>query len=84
MNKWTMVVVAIILASFLRMAATEGAPPKRAKFYDFSEQVIDGQIKKPTASYTDARKKARFGRLLRLKKSFLPKLFSSSKERVFK
>jgi hypothetical protein len=56
----------------------------RSKFYDFNEQIIDGEIRKPTALYTDARTRARFDRLLRLKKSFLPELFRTSKNRVFK
>jgi hypothetical protein len=63
------------------------APPKKdakSKFYDFSDQVIDGEIKRPTALYTDARQKAKFGRLLKLKKSFLPQLFITSKDRIFK
>ena len=59
-------------------------PSPRSKFYDFSEQLIDGEIKKPTSLYTDARKSVKFDRLLRLKKSFLPKLFDTAKDRVFK
>ena len=63
----------------------DAAPPKspRAKFYDFSEQVIDGQIKKPTALYTDSRQKVKFNRLLKLKKSFLPDVLESAKDPVF-
>ena len=63
------------------------APPKnnaRSKFYDFNEQVIDGEIKKPTALYTNARQQVKFDRLLKLKKSFLPQLFDTAKEKVFK
>jgi len=60
------------------------SPSPRSKFYDFSEQLIDGEIKKPTSLYTDARKSVKFDRLLRLKKSFLPKLFDTAKDRVFK
>ena len=56
----------------------------KAKFYDFGEMLIDGEIKKPTALYTDARQKVRFDRLLSLKKSFLPALIESSKDKVFK
>jgi len=56
----------------------------KSKFYDFSDQLIDGQIKKPTTLYTDARQMVKFDRLLKLKKSFLPKLFDTAKERVFK
>jgi len=56
----------------------------RSKFYDFSEQLIDGEIKKPTTLYTNARQQVKFDRLLSLKKSFLPKLFATAKEMVFK
>jgi|TARA_R100000008_G_scaffold74044_1_gene52701 hypothetical protein len=60
-------------------------PPKsNAKFYDFSEQVIDGQIKRPTALYTDARQKVKFDRLLKLKKSFLPEMLKTAKDPIFK
>jgi len=67
--------------------SAHAAPPKKStksKFYDFGEQMIDGEIRKPTALYTDARQKAKFSRLLELKKSFLPKLFATSKEKIFK
>ena len=47
------------------------APPKKSKFYDFGDQLIDGKINKPTALYTDSRTKVKFDRLLKLKKSFL-------------
>jgi hypothetical protein len=43
-------------------------PPEKSKFYDFNEQVIDGEIKKPTTLYTNARQKVRFERLLKFKK----------------
>ena len=59
------------------------AQPK-AKFYDFNEQLIDGNIKKPTTLYTNARQAVKFERLLKLKKSFLPQLFDTAKERVFR
>mgnify|MGYP003663928554 CR=1 FL=1 len=72
----------LILLSFASQALAK--PPAKSKFYDFSEQLIDGQINKPTALYTDARQKVKFDRLLRLKKSFLGKLFETSKEKVFK
>ena len=62
-----------------------GAKPKtKAKFYDFNEQLIDGQISKPTTLYTDAREQVKFERLLKLKKRFLNDLFDTAKERVFK
>tara|TARA_B100000131_G_scaffold316638_1_gene357070 strand:+ start:8203 stop:8478 length:276 start_codon:yes stop_codon:yes gene_type:complete len=63
-------------------SAFAGQP--KAKFYDFNEQLIDGDIKKPTTLYTNAREAVKFERLLKLKKSFLPQLFDTAKERVFR
>ena len=74
-----LVVVAITL-----FASTALAQQPKSKFYDFGEQVIDGEIKKPTALYVDTKKKVKFKRLLSLKKSFLSQIGESSKERVFK
>ena len=73
---------------FMMVASTAlTVPPKnkaRSKFYDFNEQIIDGEIKKPTTLYTNARERVKFDRLLKLKKSFLPQLFDTAKEKVFK
>lgn len=60
------------------------AKEPKSKFYDFNDQLIDGIVKKPSTLYTDARSKVKFDRLLKLKKSFLPKLFNTAKEKVFK
>ena len=72
-------VVALVFFTSPAMAAS----PK-AKFYDFSDQLIDGEIKKPTTLYTDSRGQVKFDRLLSLKKSFIKALLATSKERVFK
>jgi hypothetical protein len=74
-----------VLAVFL-LGSTEvsSKTPLKSKFYDFNDQIIDGEVKKPTTLYTDAREKVRFDRLLRLKKSFLPRLFQTAKDKVFK
>ena len=74
----------IVLIAMLASSSPAKGSDVRSKFYDFSEQLIDGEIKKPTALYTNARQRVKFDRLLRLKKSFLPKLFSTAKEKVFK
>jgi len=75
----------IFFLTILGALSAFAAPPNgKSKFYDFNDQVIDGQIRRPTGLYATARNKARFNRLLRLKKSFLPRLFATSKERVFK
>jgi len=82
--KFRIFLVTIFTSVALSISA---APPKnneKSRFYDFEEQLIDGEIRTPTFLYTSARQQARFDRLLSLKKSFLPRLFSTSKERVFK
>ena len=76
---------AIFIAVFVLLgneALAQKSP--KPKFYDFSEQIIDGEIKKPTALYTDSKKKVKFDRLLKLKKSFIPELMKTSEERTFK
>ncbi len=73
--------VALSLGAFTGLAH---ANEPKSKFYDFSDQLIDGEIKKPTALYTDSRDKVKFDKLLNLKKSFMSALLQTSKERVFK
>ena len=73
----------VFIFIFLNVSSIVAKEPK-SKFYDFNEQLIDGEIKKPTTLYMDSREKVKFDRLMKLKKSFLPKLFATAKERVFK
>ena len=76
-------VILLIIIFILSISQVLAKSPK-SKFYDFSDQLIDGQIQKPTTLYTDAREKVKFERLLKLKKSFLPQLYDTAKESVFK
>ena len=77
--------VAIFIVLFVMLGNEALAQTKpKSKFYDFGEQVIDGEIKKPTALFTDSKKKVKFDRLLRLKKTFIPDLMETSKERTFR
>jgi len=77
-----------IIFTSVFLTAALAAPPHssktKSKFYDFGEQLIDGQIKEPAGLYSDSREKARFDRLLKLKKSFMNTLFITHKEKVFK
>ena len=60
-------------------------PNVKAKFYDFSEHLIDGYVKKPQALYTDVRREVKFKRLLRLKRDFIKDyLFKTARHPVFK
>jgi len=81
---WKKIFIVIVFTfAIFAVKNTMAATPK-SKFYDFSDQLIDGHIKKPTTLYTDVRDKVKFNRLLRLKKSFLPELFDTAKESVFR
>ena len=76
---------AIFIALFVMLGNEAFAQSKpKSKFYDFGEQVIDGEIKKPTALYTDSKKRVKFDRLLKLKKTFIPELLKTAEERTFK
>ena len=89
MSRYTKLMIVLIIAAIISMflpwlcPEAMGKQPK-SKFYDFNDQIIDGEIKKPTTLYTDARDRVKFDRLMKLKKSFLPKLFTTAKEKVFK
>ena len=76
-----MIIIIFLCASIL---PAFGKPPQKSKFYDFNDQIIDGEIKKPTTIYTEGRKKVEFDRLLKLKRSFLKDLMETSKDKAFK
>jgi len=76
--------ILIFIISFWAFDAVS-KPPIKSKFYDFSDQLIDGEIKKPTALYMDTRQEVKFQRLLKLKRNFLgPYLNKTARDRVFK
>ena len=79
-----LIVTFLYIVLFGQIPTAQAKPPAKSKFYDFNEQIIDGEIRKPQFLYTNARQKAKFDRLLKLKKSFLPRLFQTSKEKTFK
>ena len=56
----------------------------KTKFYNFDDMLIDGALKTPDVLKTEARDKAKFKRLLSLKKSFLPKIRESAEERALR
>ena len=74
----------ILFALGVVLINTANARQPKAKFYDFKDQIVDGELKKPSALYTNSRQKVKFNRLLRLKKSFLNNLYRSAKDKVFK
>ncbi len=75
--------VFVFCACFFTLETSAANSPK-SKFYDFSEQSIDGQRKKPTSLFIDSRQKVKFDRLLMLKKDFMKELLTTAKEKTFK
>ena len=74
----------MIFVGIMLIAGPAESKGPKAKFYDFDQQIIDGELKRPTTLYTDAREMVKFERLLKLKKSFMNELFDTAKERIFK
>ena len=78
-------IISFFIGYFSVREAHAKKPNVKAKFYDFSEQLIDGEIKRPQALYTDVRQKVYFKRLLRLKRNFLDRgLMQDARLPVFK
>ena len=78
------ILLVLFLFGVMSTRCAVAKPKVKAKFYDFSEQLIDGEVKKPQALYTDVRQAAEFKRLLKLKKSFMKDLFDTARLPVFK
>lgn len=67
-------------------APAAGAPAgkEKEKFYNFDDLLIDGEYKKPNALLFTGRDKVKFDRLLKLRKSFIPVILTSDKERALR
>ena len=74
----------ITIAIFMFIPSICFAENPKVKFYDFGDQIINGEMKKPEIDLWSARNKVKFDRLLSLKKTFLPALEESAKSSVFK
>ena len=61
---------ALALALCLTFALSASAKDDRSQFIDFTDQIIKGELQRPTAILFNGRDKIRFKRLLVLKKSF--------------
>ncbi len=57
--------------------ATDKTP---SKFYDMEEQYIPGHVRAPSGLYLGAREKAKFDKLLVLKKNFRAKIVDSQSD----
>lgn len=69
---------------FLFVSFSSHASKDATRFYNFDDLLIDGKVKKPQVLYTDAKQKVKFERLLKLRKSFLPKLEATKKDKTLR
>jgi hypothetical protein len=65
-------------------APAGGSAKEKEKFYNFDDLLIDGEYKKPNALLFTGRDKVKFDRLLKLRKSFVPVILTSDKERALR
>ena len=77
-------VIILTIVLFVLAAGDASAKSNKTKFYDFSDQLINGEIKKPSTIYIDTRTRAKFEKLLRLKRSFIKALLLTGKEPILK
>ena len=95
MKRFVMAAMAVVVASAsgAALAQDKAAAPAAAapaggaakeKFYNFDDLLIDGEYKKPNALLFTGRDKVKFDRLLKLRKSFIPVILTSDKERALR
>ena len=77
-------IIVFLVVFFVSSGGLLAKNPKKARFYDFSDQLINGEVKKPTTIYFDTRTRAKFQKLLTLKRSFRETLILSSKDPILK
>lgn len=64
--------------------AAGGEKKVKEKFYNFDDLLIDGEYRKPNALLFTAKDKVQFDRLLKLRKSFIPVILTSDRERALR
>jgi len=79
MKRAIAIAVVLLLVSCTALAK-ESSPKHKTKFYNFDDLLINGKVAKPKVMWIDRRQKAKFDRLLRLKRDFLPRLLSTKQD----
>ena len=78
------IAVLCVLGALVLSTTAAAAPPVKVKFYNFKNQLFDGQRVAPAITLLNQRERVKFDRLLTLKKSFMRSMYQTQKERVFK
>ena len=84
LQKFCYIILSVIIAITMFCHVNAEAKNKKARFYDFSDQLINGEIKKPAAIYMESRARAKFAKLLQLKKSFRQTLIRTNQDPILK
>ncbi len=79
MKRAIAIAVVLLLVSCTAIAK-ESSPQHKTKFYNFDDMLINGKVAKPKVMWIDRRQKAKFDRLLRLKKEFIPQLLGTKRD----
>ena len=80
----SLALIGVAVLTFALPAMAKKGKGVKSKFYDFSDQVIDGEVKKPTTLYTEVRQKAKFSKLLNLQRHFMNEMLETAKRPIFK
>jgi hypothetical protein len=84
MKRWFVAAMVCGGLGLVSTAALAQEEDLKTKFYDFDDMLIDGELKKPEGFVYGALEKAKFDRLLSLKKSFLPRIEETAKDDALK
>ena len=76
--------IAMILAGSTLLASTASAQEPPTKFYDLEAMLVDGQVKAPEILLTKKSERAKFERMISLKRSFLPKIQETTAQPAFR
>jgi hypothetical protein len=72
---------ATFTALLLAAPAPTAAPAEaRVRFYDFAELLLEGGVVRPQVLLLEAEERAKFEKLVRLRKPLLPKLRATARD----
>ena len=58
----------------------DGVVYKKNTEYDFEDDNIEGSFVRPEGEYLDARRRARYSSLIRVRKDFIPEMLKSAED----
>ena len=84
MQRHSLIRATVLVAALAFPLVALGQANTPTKFYQFEGFTVNGDIRQPSVTQHIGKERVRFDRLLELKKSFLPEIIESSKERSLK